>query len=116
MMTHSMKLDEKYFNEVRFGRKWVEIRLNDEKRKVIQVGDCIEFSNGSQNLDTVRAVVKGKKSFCDLRDLLLAYDITAFGSVWRSVDEALKEITYYSSEDIREHGVIALEIRLLPQP
>ena len=40
---HIMKLQEEYFNFIKNGTKQYEIRLNDEKRRRIKVGDFIEF-------------------------------------------------------------------------
>lgn len=41
---HLMKLQEKYFDYIKYGTKQYEVRLNDEKRKKIKKGDLIEFS------------------------------------------------------------------------
>ena len=40
-MTHEMKLQPKYFNFILNGTKRIEIRLFDEKRKQIKIGDKI---------------------------------------------------------------------------
>ena len=42
-MTHEMKLQPKYFDYILNGTKRIEIRLNDEKRKKIKLGDKIKF-------------------------------------------------------------------------
>lgn len=42
-MTHEMKLQPKYFDYILNGTKRIEIRLNDEKRKKIKLGDKINF-------------------------------------------------------------------------
>lgn len=42
-MIHEMKLLEDPFEQIKSGAKTVEIRLFDEKRKVLRVGDIIEF-------------------------------------------------------------------------
>ena len=42
-MEHIMKLYESSFEELKSGRKKREYRLNDEKRKLIRVGDTIKF-------------------------------------------------------------------------
>ena len=41
MKTHNMKLMTKYFDYIKFGSKRIELRLNDEKRKNIKIGDEI---------------------------------------------------------------------------
>ena len=39
----TMKLNEKYFEYIKRGTKRIELRLNDEKRKLIKIGDKIRF-------------------------------------------------------------------------
>jgi ASC-1-like (ASCH) protein len=43
-MLHSMGLYQKPFNSIQKGQKIYEVRLNDEKRRKIRVGDVIEFT------------------------------------------------------------------------
>lgn len=40
-MKHEMKIREVYFNKIKSGEKIYEIRLNDEKRRLIDVGDVL---------------------------------------------------------------------------
>ena len=42
-MVHYMRLNPKPFEKIASGRKTCELRLNDEKRKLISVGDTIIF-------------------------------------------------------------------------
>ena len=44
-MTHSMQLTPSPFQMIKEGTKTIELRLFDEKRRKIQTGDIIEFSN-----------------------------------------------------------------------
>jgi len=44
MTTHKMKLSEPYYNLVKTNKKTVEIRVYDEKRKQLSVGDKILFT------------------------------------------------------------------------
>lgn len=44
MTTHHMGLFEGPFQSMITGRKTVEVRLNDEKRRHVQVGDLIKFT------------------------------------------------------------------------
>ena len=43
-MIHKMKLNESPFERIKNGTKTVEIRLYDEKRQQVKIGDKIEFS------------------------------------------------------------------------
>lgn len=40
-----MKLNSEPFLKIADGTKTIELRLNDEKRRLIKVGDYIEFTN-----------------------------------------------------------------------
>lgn len=42
-MIHEMKLQPKYYDYILTNTKRIEIRLNDEKRQAIQLGDKIKF-------------------------------------------------------------------------
>ena len=44
-MKHEMKLNNEPFIKIKNGTKTVELRLNDEKRKLLNVGDVICFTN-----------------------------------------------------------------------
>ena len=52
-MIHEMKLREVYFNLIKEGKKIYEIRLNDEKRQQIDVGDYIVFQNQSNTNECI---------------------------------------------------------------
>ena len=42
-MKHEMKLQQKYYDFIKRGTKRIEIRLFDEKRQKIKIGDTIKF-------------------------------------------------------------------------
>ncbi|MBR2741341.1 hypothetical protein IKD98_01090 [Candidatus Saccharibacteria bacterium] len=44
-MKHEMGLQSKYFDYIKNGTKRIELRLFDEKRRQINIGDTIEFAN-----------------------------------------------------------------------
>ena len=50
-MTHSMQLTPSPFQMIKEGTKTIELRLFDEKRRKIQIGDIIEFSNTDTELE-----------------------------------------------------------------
>lgn len=54
---HKLNVKEKYYNLLKSGKKTIELRLYDEKRQAIQIGDVIEFSNASDAADTFQAEV-----------------------------------------------------------
>lgn len=46
-MIHQMKLVDAPFELIRSGQKTIELRLNDEKRQIIKIGDFIVFTQSS---------------------------------------------------------------------
>ena len=42
-MKHIMKLQASPFGMIKSGKKTIELRLNDEKRQKLKIGDEIEF-------------------------------------------------------------------------
>ena len=44
-MVHEMRLNDEPFQAIKDGTKTIEMRLYDEKRRMIQVGDVIRFTN-----------------------------------------------------------------------
>tara|TARA_Y100000780_G_C13694503_1_gene420889 strand:- start:359 stop:688 length:330 start_codon:yes stop_codon:yes gene_type:complete len=105
-----MKLDKLYFEEVAIGSKVIEIRLNDRKRENIRVGDQITFYNRENPQNFVSVKVKNVQKFVTLLDLLSAYPIANFGRVWKSINEGIDAVNYYSENDIRKYGFLAIEI------
>ena len=50
-MKHEMGLQVKYFDFIKNGTKRIELRLFDEKRRGIKIGDIIEFTNSDGDMD-----------------------------------------------------------------
>lgn len=53
MREHVMNLTPLPMQQIRDGRKTIELRLYDEKRKLISVGDTIKFINTEDSNDTL---------------------------------------------------------------
>ena len=54
---HKLNVKEKYYNMLKSGVKTIELRLFDEKRRKIKIGDTIEFSSNSDANDRFTAQV-----------------------------------------------------------
>ena len=72
-MEHSMKLYVEPFEAVRNNRKTIEIRLNDEKRQSIKIGDTIVFTNIESPEKTESKSVR-KRVFDTFQQLFNYYD------------------------------------------
>lgn len=111
-MEFKMHLREQPFYMIKSGKKDIEMRLYDEKRQKIKVGDTIEFSNEEtgQNINTE---VVGIHVFEDFEHLYDKFDKTRLG--YESNDEAKPEdmAQYYSVQEIHKYGVVGIEIKLV---
>ena len=111
-MEHRMNLWDSPFNHIKQGTKTVELRLNDEKRQLINKGDTIIFSNVNTH-EEILALVTGIRTFPNFAELYLQYDKIAMG--YDEDENASPEdmLLYYSDEKIQKYGVLAIEIKLI---
>lgn len=58
-MEHILKLKPKYFNYINNGTKRIELRLYDEKRQTINIGDTIIFQREPELEITMKTKVIG---------------------------------------------------------
>ena len=107
-----MKLKQSPFDSIKAGTKTVEMRVNDEKRKVLKKGDRIVFSLYSDETQKIEVVIKKIKKFESFAQLYATYDKVKLG--YQPDEEAKPEdmSQYYSPEDMAQ-GVLAIEIKLV---
>ena len=110
-MLHKMNLTPTAFEAVRSGKKTVEMRLYDEKRKRLSVGDDIEFTN-SETEREIKCAVVGLTRFKDFFELYNRFNKTTLGYAETDTANAEDMYTYYSAEQIEAFGVLAIEIKL----
>jgi len=109
-----MQLFAAPFNAMKTGAKTVEIRLNDDKRQRVRVGDLIEFNNRSnQDQKLVTKVVKIDRyeSFRDLLNVITPGDDELSKKKWEAAMRGLREL--YSEEEEQEYGVVVFHIELI---
>ena len=109
-MKHEMRLHDDPFNKIKQGTKKIEIRLNDEKRKSINIGDTIEFTN-RVTLEKIETKIINLYYYDSFKELYKNFDKISIG--YKEDEEAKPEDMemYYSKEDIEKYGVVAIEIR-----
>ena len=57
-MRYDLHLNEAPFNSIVAGNKTLEVRLNDSKRQLLQIGDEILFTNRNNENQTVLKTIK----------------------------------------------------------
>ena len=111
-MLHKMKLQPNPFASIKSGAKDIEMRLNDEKRQAVKVGDMIEFTQ-SVSGETLSAVVLNRHEHPTFAELYTAFDKTRLGYLPEEDANPNDMSRYYSEEDILKYGVVGLQIQLL---
>ena len=107
---HTMKVQTKYYNLLKSGSKTIELRLWDEKRQKIQVGDQITFSDLSNSDDTFVAQVQAlhhANSFDELCDIIQPKQ--AGFATKEELINCLQE--FYTPESQTKYGVVGIEIK-----
>lgn len=113
-MKHDMSLFEEPFNSVKNKEKIIEVRLNDEKRQKINVGDIITFYKLPEKKEKLMAKVIGKYPFQSFEELYSAFDFSLFGCQGYTM-KAMVDETYdiYTREQERRYGVLGIKIKLI---
>lgn len=112
-MLMTMKLAQRPFLAVKEGRKTVEMRLYDEKRKKLSVGDFVEFVNLDYPEQTVKTVVKGIRTFSNFAELYTNYTKSQMGYLPNEIANPKDMEKYFSAEKQKKYGmVVAIEIEL----
>lgn len=111
-MIHEMKLQEQYFNYIKYGTKEYEIRLNDEKRKKIKKGDFIEFKKQplleEKNIVIVEDIIHYRNFSEILNDIKIEY----LADISIKKEELIKDLElFYSKEEQEKYGVIAIKLK-----
>ncbi len=108
-----MKLHPEPFAQIRGGRKTVEARLFDEKRRQLKIGEKIELFKRPDFKEVIIAKIIGLRAFKTFSELFDTYR----ERVWSGSKEAfLGDVRrYYSDEDEKRNGVIGIEMEIEPK-
>ncbi len=107
-MLHLMKLQSDPFEKIKNGTKTIEIRLNDEKRQLLNVGDNIEFSLFDDSDQKILTEIISLEKFKSFKNLFDAFEPKSYGSESREEYELMYK--YYTKEDEGKYGALAIEI------
>lgn len=107
-----MNLQPKYFDFIKDGTKRIELRLYDEKRQSIQIGDIIEFAKSDD--EKFKAEVIGLLRYDSFANLFEDFDISILADASMTKQELLEVLgEFYSEEKQAEFGVIGIRIKLI---
>ena len=116
-MTHTLNLHPQPFAMIANGRKTIELRLWDEKRSQIRVGDTLVFVHTEDATQTLTATVTALHRFPDFAALYAALPLDQCGYLPEEIATASPADmnVYYSAEKQARYGVVGIEIALVEE-
>lgn len=113
-MEHIMKLKAIYFDKIKCGEKIYEIRLNDEKRSLINIGDTLKFKKEPEQMEEITTKVEDLIHFKSFSEMLNILPLDMIGFKNESADKVLEIYRkFYSTQDEEKYGVLAIKVKVL---
>lgn len=110
-MKYIMKLNSKYFEYIKNGTKRTEIRLNDEKRKGIKIGDEIIFQKEPELKEEIRTQIVNVTVKRTFKDLIKNLDVSEYSDRSETEENFLKDLySFYTKEQEEKYGVVGIQI------
>ena len=104
-----MKLAPGYFEAIAKGVKRYEIRLNDEKRQKIKVGDRMIFRELPELASSITVEVTSLKSYLNFSSMY--DDLKSEYPNWQKDDWVKAMYAYYTPADEQCYGALAIGIK-----
>lgn len=114
-MIHEMRLNTNPFEKIRAGKQTVELRLNDEKRRLLKVGDTIEFleRDMDQRFRVRVTALHHAPTFVDLLSGMVPAAAAGYEPSWTPEQVSDWMRRYYSAEEEKKDGVVGIEFVLV---
>ena len=113
-MIHKMKLWKAPFNSIKTGKKDIELRLNDEKRQNIKIGDTIVFISNITS-EEVRCEVVNLHYYNSFKELYDVFDKERLGYKENEIPNPKDMEKFYLKEEIERFGVVGIEIKKIEE-
>ena len=108
-MVHEMRLYEKSFKEVLNGSQKFNVRLYDEKRKLLNLGDIIVFHKFDEPEKTIMVRVIGLFRTISFHNLFITIDPELTGAPEKAHKKAIEMSELYSDSYIPKHEVLGIQ-------
>ena len=110
-MIFEMNLHPEPFAAIKSGLKDIEMRLYDDRRKAINVGDTIVFTN-NETWEKLNVEVVNLYRFDNFEELYQYFDKIRLGYNEDEIADPKDMERYYSKDNILRYGVLGIEIKL----
>ena len=113
-MIHYMKLNPQPFAMIKNGLKTIELRLYDEKRRLIKTDDTIIFSNTEHPAEQITTRVIRLHIFDSFTALYQSLPLDQCGYLPEELHNASPaDMNIYYSENLQsQYGVVGIELQL----
>ncbi|MGN0561005.1 MAG: ASCH domain-containing protein [Candidatus Fimenecus sp.] len=113
-MEHIMQLRPSPFNMIKSGTKSIELRLYDEKRQKIKIGDTICFYN-TENSEQLTVIVKDLFIYESFEELYKNLPLNECGYTASDISNAKPEdmLQYYPIDKQKQYGVVGIQVELI---
>ena len=111
-MKHNMRLNHDPFVLIEEGSKTIELRLNDEKRSKIKVGDTIVFEDRTTGKE-LNVKVIALHPYDSFETLYQYFSPVAMGYREGEVVDPKDMEAYYSKEEQDKYGVLGIEVQVI---
>ncbi len=113
-MQHEMKLQPIYFDFILHGTKRIELRLYDEKRRKIKIGDTIRFLKEPELTDFFVGKVVHLYHYSSFDEILDQFDSSILADKTITKEKLKKDLeTFYPKEMQKQYGVVGIHLELI---
>lgn len=110
IMVFNMNLQDNFFNMVRNNSKTLEVRLLDDKRKALKIGDTIIFSNSSNQ--TIHVTIISLSIYNNFEELLQNNNPVEIGLINSSKKDTIEQLySIYPEEKCYQYKVLAIKFK-----
>ena len=109
-MKYEMKLDNKPYTRIKDGSKTIELRLNDEKRRLLKIKDLIEFTN-RETLEKMLVEIINLHHYSNFDELYSHFNKLSMGYNEDEIANPKDMEKYYTKEEQKKYGVLGIEIK-----
>ena len=109
-MKYEMKLNNGPYTNIKNGTKTIELRLNDEKRKLLKIKDLIEFTN-IETMEQMLVEIENLYHYPSFEELYKHFDKVSMGYKEDEIANPKDMEKYYSNEEQKKYGVLGIEIK-----
>ena len=105
----TIHLDSDIFEIVKNGTKTIELRLYDEKRRKLKVGDTLVFLKRPDDIEQIKTKITNLEVYKNFKELIKHYEMKELYLESYTKEMFLEELKrFYTEEDQEKYGVLAI--------